>query len=258
MSELFIERHGHGDRHIVLLHGWAMHGGIFAPLTAALAETFCVHVVDLPGHGYSRDCVVPLELDACTDAIAAATPPAAWLGWSLGGLLALRAARRHRDHVHALAMICASPRFTRGTEWPHAVDATMFRQFGAALKDDFRGTINRFLSLEAMGSERAHDDARQLRARIFARGEPDPRVLQQGIDLLCASDLRASLPEIGQSSVWIAGQRDRLVPAAAMAWSADRCGGTHVNVRHAGHAPFIGANDAVMRALRHLHIDAAA
>lgn len=257
MSELYIEHHGHGDRHIVLLHGWAMHGGIFAPLTAALAEHFRVHVVDLPGHGYSREVSVPLALDACTDAIAAATPPATWLGWSLGGLLALHAARRHCDQVRALAMLCASPRFTRAADWPHAVDADVFRQFGAALKDDFRGTINRFLSLEAMGSVRAHDEARQLRTEIFARGEPDSRVLQQGIDLLCNSDLRDSLPHIEKSSVWIAGRRDRLVPAAAMADSAAQCGGHHVNVEHAGHAPFIGAADAVMRALQPLWMDAA-
>ena len=39
---------------LVLLHGWAMHGGIFGPLIDALAGHFRLHVVDLPGHGHSH------------------------------------------------------------------------------------------------------------------------------------------------------------------------------------------------------------
>ena len=38
---------------LVLLHGFAMHGGLFAPIVHALAQRHRVHVVDLPGHGYS-------------------------------------------------------------------------------------------------------------------------------------------------------------------------------------------------------------
>ena len=36
---------------LVLLHGWALHGGLFAPLMAGYAARFRVHAVDLPGHG---------------------------------------------------------------------------------------------------------------------------------------------------------------------------------------------------------------
>ena len=45
---------------LVLLHGWAMHSGLFAPLVAALEPAFELHLVDLPGHGRSRDAGVPL------------------------------------------------------------------------------------------------------------------------------------------------------------------------------------------------------
>lgn len=249
MSGLFVETQGHGDAHVVLLHGWAMHGGVFAPLTAALAERATVHVVDLPGHGRSRDCDVPLTLAACAEAVAAATPPAAWLGWSLGGLVALQAAATLAAQVTGLAMVCASPRFVRGNNWRCAMDASMLMEFRSGLASDYAGTIKRFLSLEAMGGTHAHADARCLRGDVFARGEPDPRVLQQGLDLLCHSDLRELLPDLGQPSTWIAGRRDRLVPPAAMQWSAERCGGRFHCVPHAGHAPFIGATDAVVEAL---------
>ena len=86
---LRIETHGSGPVQLVLIHGWAMHGGVLQPLVDALAGHCTMHVVDLPGHGYSRDCGLPLEPHACAAAIAAVTPPAIWLGWSLGGLVAL-------------------------------------------------------------------------------------------------------------------------------------------------------------------------
>ena len=51
---MHIESIGHGPP-LVLIHGWAMHAGIFAPLTARLAEHFEVFLVDLPGHGRSNE-----------------------------------------------------------------------------------------------------------------------------------------------------------------------------------------------------------
>ena len=55
---LHVEITGSGPP-LVLLHGWAMHGGVYAPLVARLHDTHTLHVVDLPGHGLSRDCGVP-------------------------------------------------------------------------------------------------------------------------------------------------------------------------------------------------------
>ncbi|MEY3517064.1 MAG: pimeloyl-ACP methyl ester esterase BioH, partial [Pseudomonadota bacterium] len=47
--------------HLILLHGWAMHGGIFAPLLPHLQAHFNVRCIDLPGHGSQRDSSLPLE-----------------------------------------------------------------------------------------------------------------------------------------------------------------------------------------------------
>ena len=98
---------------LVMLHGWAMHGGIFAPLVARLETAFTLHVVDLPGHGGSAHSTVPFTLDAVAREVVARTPPALWLGWSLGGLVALHAAQVLPASVRGLAMLCASPRFVR-------------------------------------------------------------------------------------------------------------------------------------------------
>ena len=117
---------------LVLIHGWALHGGIFAPLVQRLSPHFQLHVVDLPGHGFSRDDDTPLRLPYLVNAIAAATPPAVWCGWSLGGLVALHAAAT-LPQVRGLAMLAATPRFVRDNDWPDAVERSVFEQFGRGL-----------------------------------------------------------------------------------------------------------------------------
>ena len=107
-ARLHVERIGNGPP-LVLLHGWAMHGGIFAPLVEALRGHRTLHVVDLPGHGHNRDCGVPLQLEACAQAVLDAVPDAPWCGWSLGGLIALAAASKHPQCIPALAMLCTGP-----------------------------------------------------------------------------------------------------------------------------------------------------
>ena len=79
---------------LVLIHGWAMHGGVFATLVERLRNRHTLYCVDLPGHGLSRDDATPLAFDAVCDAIDAQVPVAPWLGWSLGGMFALHAAVR--------------------------------------------------------------------------------------------------------------------------------------------------------------------
>jgi len=233
---------------LVMLHGWAMHSGIFAPLTRALASRFRLHLVDLPGHGASRDDTDRLDLVETTHRIAAATPRAIWLGWSLGGLLALQAALDESENVRGLVLIASSPRFVAGGDWPLGVAANVLAGFSAGLGQDYRGTIERFLALEAMGSEHVRSELRELKAHVFERGEPAASALERGLDILQTADLRAALPRIAVPSLWIAGRRDRLINPAAMAWAAMQTRGRYVEC-NSGHAPFLAHAEALARTI---------
>ena len=246
---LFVETRGEGPP-LVLLHGWAMHGGAFAPLAERLAPRFTLHLVDLPGHGFSRDSGVPLRLDACVEAISAVVPRAPWCGWSLGGLVALHAAATRPGAVPALAMLCASPCFVKGEDWKFGVSAEIFRNFADGLRNDYRGTLQLFVALEAFGSDHAKDEIRSLRGDLFARGEPAAEALASGLELLETGDLRAALPTLAVPSLWIAGRRDRLVDPRAMQAAAALAPEASVHVvEHAGHAPFLTHADEVANLL---------
>ena len=224
---------------LVLVHGWAMHSGVFAPLVRELAPHFRLHLVDLPGHGFSRDDGATLDPAECARRIARTMPRAIWLGWSLGGLVAMRAALDLPKQVRGLILIAASPRFVVGDDWPCGVDPKVFAEFGAGLASDYRGTIERFLALEALGSDHARNELRTLKTQVFARGEPALSTLADGQRVLDATDFRAEIPRLATPSLWISGRRDRLVNPAAMRWAAEHCGARYIEC-NSGHAPFLG------------------
>jgi pimeloyl-[acyl-carrier protein] methyl ester esterase len=235
---------------LVLLHGWAMHGGIFAPLAERLRTRYTLHLVDLPGHGRARADAQPLELAPVAAALAAQLPRAIWVGWSLGGLVALQVAQAHPERVRGLAMLAAPPRFCRGDGWEAGMDPAVFAQFGADLGRDFAGTLDRFLALEAHGSDHMRAELRTLREQVHAAGDPAPRALAEGLAILHGADLRAGLPSLQMPSLWIAGRRDRLVsPAALQAAAALAPAADFSEIAGAGHAPFLTHADAVAAAI---------
>lgn len=250
---LHIHTHGHGPYDLVLLHGWAMHGGVFAPLLPYLEHDFHLHLVDLPGHGHSRESPLPLALDACVEAIAARVPDSAiWCGWSLGGLMALHAAARGIP-MRALAMLCATPCFVAREDWPHGMGAQVFTDFAHGLHYDWQGTLERFLALEAFGSAHARDELRSLRTALLARGKPALTGLADGLDLLQHTDLRPALPQLSLPTAWIAGRRDRLVNPRAMQAAAEATPHARLGIiEGAGHAPFLTHADEVARHIKQL------
>src|SRR5258706_2370883 len=116
---LHMEIRGRG-RPLVLLHGWGFDSGIWTDLAERLARSRRVHLVDLPGHGYSRHRALG-SLNALVDEVARTIPDDALVaGWSMGGLVAQRLARRHPGKVRGLAGMAGPPGSGAPKGWPPA------------------------------------------------------------------------------------------------------------------------------------------
>jgi pimeloyl-[acyl-carrier protein] methyl ester esterase len=128
---------------------------------------------------------------------------------------------------------------TAAADWPHGVPLEVFEQFGAGLQEHYRSAIERFLALETLGSANAQAELRDLKARVFERGEPSIDALTHGLQMLEVTDLRARLHELAMPSLWIAGRRDRLVSPEAMRWASGESTQSEFVELPSGHAPFI-------------------
>jgi len=249
---LHVESVGQG-RPLVLLHGFALHGGLFAQLLPALAQHHRVHVVDLPGHGHS-DPIDPWTIDAVVAALerafVAEPQPLAVMGWSLGGVIALAWALAHPDRLRKLVLVGTSPRFVADESWPHAMAPAMLARFGDELRVACRLTLQRFLSLQVQGSEAGHATLVALRHQLFARGEPDPVMLHAALGTLAGADLRGDAARIAIPTLVVAGERDTLAPSAASAWLAQALPAAQLlQLPGAGHAPFLSHPEAFRDAL---------
>jgi pimeloyl-[acyl-carrier protein] methyl ester esterase len=237
---LFSQTQGSGPD-IVLLHGWGLHGGIWEDVATALATHNRVTRIDLPGHGRSAAIELADDLAAVAEQLAAVAPaPALWIGWSLGGLLALQVALTVPAAVRGLVVVAGSPRFVRAADWPHAVEDAVLQQFARSLDEDYEATLGRFLALQVRGSADAGATLRALRARMLEQDAPRPAALRSGLKLLRESDLRARLGDIACPTRFIFGARDLLAPVAISAELLRHMPTARCDViAGAGHAPFV-------------------
>jgi pimeloyl-[acyl-carrier protein] methyl ester esterase len=224
---------------LVLLHGWGMNAAVWEGLPGSLGRA--TTPIELPGHG---SCPLPetaRDLAAWAEACLAAAPErSVWLGWSLGGLVALAAALRAPERVAGLVLMTATPRFIQAADWPAAMAERTLGQFHDGLLSDPAGTLDRFLALQVRGSATARETLRILRRELAARPAPDPRALALGLDLLRDGDLRGRLGELACPSLWLFGSHDTLVTAAVAPAVAALLPAARVEViRGAAHAPFL-------------------
>jgi pimeloyl-[acyl-carrier protein] methyl ester esterase len=100
------------------------------------------------------------------------------------------------------------------------------------------------------GGERERELLADLRARLFAKGDPDVAALQGGLEILRDTDLRASLSQVKQQTLLVAGERDTLTPPSAMQYMKDTMPNAKLEVfMGAAHAPFLSQPEEFVSAV---------
>ena len=222
-GELSILTAGAGDA-AVLIHGLGATKGSFLPTVAALADSFRLIALDLPGFG---DSVKPLR--------AAYHPPffarsvlhlldalrlkqAHVIGNSMGGRVALELGLRHPERVRRLVMLSPSLAWRRQRSWAPlvrllrpelgllqlaprwAVEAVVHRTIPAAGSNWVQAGVDEFLRayLTPRGRMAFYAAARQIYLE-----EPHG-----------AKGFWTRLPRLVPASLFVWGKRDSLVPIA--------------------------------------------
>jgi pimeloyl-[acyl-carrier protein] methyl ester esterase len=234
---LHIEKIGQGEA-LVMIHGWGMHSGMWMQARDLLSQHFELHLVDLPGMGYSKNLDI-YNLHSVAEEIAEAIPNNAYvLGWSLGGLIATKVALI--TPIKKLILVGSTPCFVARDDWQQGMPSDVFESFFAGALQDYQGTMNKLLALIAMGSGNARATTKMLREALSFRPEPNQQGLLGALDILRTGDLRADLPSIETPSLLIHGVLDKLASLSAAEWTAKALPNAElIALPNAAHEPFI-------------------
>lgn len=249
MSRIYVETFGRG-KPLVMLHGWAMHTGVWRSFAQQLARHFQVICLDLPGHGYSET-VEPYTVEVIAEVLQKAVPVPrfALLGWSLGATVAMAMAEYYPDKVQKLIVLAGNPRFEQTPDWP-GVKPEILEGFASLLKTDVQQTLTRFLALQINGLSHGKQLLQTIKLAIQECPPPQSQTLHSGLKILKTSDYRHFMLRNHVPISLILGAKDTLIPIA--------CGEAIKRLNplvelqildSAGHAPFLSHPEALLAAI---------
>jgi pimeloyl-ACP methyl ester carboxylesterase len=232
---------GHGPP-LVLVPGIDGTGRLFHRQVSPLGQRYRVATYALRDDAPSMDVLVE-DLADVVDVVSPAAHPAVILGESFGGTVALSFALAHPQRVAALVVLNSFPRFLpqlrlrlaiavlRAVPWQTMPMVRRLTAFRLHSRFTHRTEIRRFLELTRETS----------RAGYIAR----LRILQQ-------YDVRDRLGEIRTPTLFLASERDHLVPSVQQArYMAERVPMASLRVLHGhGHICLIAPNVDLEQILR--------
>jgi len=236
---------------IVLIHGWAMHTGIWRGFAQNLAQNYQVTCLDLPGHGLSKT-VEPYDLDKITETLIEVMPkePCCVLGWSLGATVALALAARYPQRINSVVLLAGNPRFVKQDDWA-GMRAELLEDFANNLQLNCQQTLIRFLALQVNQLEDGKRLLKELKVAVKECPPPDEKTLQQGLNILKQADLRKALVSLACPVTIIQGDKDTLVPVEVTQYMKKIKPDLRVNIiERAGHVPFLSHPSQVIELIK--------
>jgi pimeloyl-ACP methyl ester carboxylesterase len=242
---------------VVLVHGLGGMAANWRLVAPGLAESHRVIVPDLPGHGHSGALASGGSLDPFAEAVLAVAEaedavPAPWVGHSLGGLVALRAAALRPDAVTGVVVAAAA-----GISSASRVGQVTVTLIGLARPGRLLARRRRELSRSRAGRTLAFGwwgvaDPAALdpeMAEAFLAGPARHTDTLTAGRALVASDPRSDLHRVTCPCLCLWGANDNWVPLADGMEYARRLRAPLRTIADCGHLLIGERPDAVLRAV---------
>ena len=195
---------------IVLVHGFTQSARSWSRLAPEFADAYCVVGVDLPGHGRSSD-VPPADLTQTARLVGEAGGRAIYVGYSLGGRVALTLALDQPELVNALVLVSASPGISDAAE--RALRRGSDRALAECLdpSDGSEPELSIAEFLDAWLARPLFRDLDEVAQDRASRIQNSPRSLAQSLRATGAGEmqpLQDRLFELKMPVLCLAGERD--------------------------------------------------
>ncbi len=214
---------------LVVLHGWGFNSELFNTLINDYKDQYRITKIDLPGHGRSAN--VDGGLDEWSNEIIKILPKnTTLLGWSLGGLLAIRIASKIT--ISRLVLIASTPSFIQTNSWEFGINSDNFEQFSSALQLNLSKALKRFISLQTKDKSRL-----EALNKAIEQYPATAQALNQGLEILLNTNLKNKFKKLAIPIEVMLGKYDTLVPVKISHWYHQNNIKTYV--LDTGHLPFL-------------------
>ncbi|MBI3438759.1 MAG: alpha/beta hydrolase [Proteobacteria bacterium] len=235
---------------ILLVHGWAAHGGFFSDLHTHLARTHRVLTPTLRGHPGSDIGAAPLTIEALADDIAQfveglGLTSLVAIGWSMGAMVLWQAATKLGSRLRGIVVEEMGPRLVNDATWRNGISGG----YGA---DDIDATLREIRAgwpayvarfAPRMFAPGAGADLIAWTAAEMSRAEPEAMAAFWAS--MVKQDFRAPLARLTTPMLVIAGAQSQVYGDGATAFVAHAAPhAERVIISGAGHVPHLEAQDA--------------
>jgi pimeloyl-ACP methyl ester esterase len=199
---------------IFCIHGWACNAQVFKPLATLFKGRFQFIAVDLPGFGDSEcdDALQDYDITNLIDALLEVAPSnSSWLGWSLGGMLAVQAAARAPQRVKNVMTLCSNAKFLANNQWKKGVPSPLYNGFLEGI-GNVRVTLRRFAALTVVGEQKDMLTHLKWLQQNTQTPQPNSDVLKASLELLALIDNRKILSILPQPCLHMLSTDDAIVP----------------------------------------------
>lgn len=234
---------------IILVHGWAAHGGFFDDLRARLSTSHRVLTPTLRGHPGSGHGSAPLTIETLADDIAhfceaLDLKSATALGWSMGAMALWAAAPKLGARLGAIIVEDMAPRITNDADWRFGLGEYREADIPATLKEingDWPTYVSRFAPrMFAPGLCAKRPDIAAYATAEMSKA--DPENMASFWQSMARQDFRAALARIQQPMLVINGGDSRIYPDEATAFIAETApNADRIVMPGAGHVPHLEA-----------------
>jgi pimeloyl-ACP methyl ester carboxylesterase len=235
---------------IILVHGWAAHGGFFDDLRARLSRTHRVLTPTLRGHPGTGHGGAPLTIETLADDIAHFAEAldlkaVVAVGWSMGAMALWAAAPKLGARLAGIVAEDMAPRMINDASWPYGIVGGYGADDVPATLKEIGGDWPAYVARFAPRMFAADAEPKLVSWVVGEMSKANPEAMAPYWASMAQQDFRAAIARIEQPMLVIHGADSPIYPDEATQFIADVApNAKRVVIAGAGHVPHLEAPDA--------------